>query len=127
MSSSPATPARCAASSTAIPACAPASPAPSTSPTTTAPELAAIYRGLVDRAGFQLVPEAEDALLEACDTLLRARAETFGNGRAMRTLWERTREAQAGRVMQRDDRTAGDLMTVEAADIDAAIAVGATA
>jgi hypothetical protein len=59
--------------------------------------------------------------------LLRARAETFGNGRAMRTLWERTREAQAGRVMQRADRTAGDLMTIEAADIDAALAVGATA
>ncbi len=45
----------------------------------------------------------------------------------MRTLWERTREAQAGRVMQRADRTAGDLMTIEAADIDAALAVGATA
>jgi stage V sporulation protein K len=93
----------------------------------TAPELAAIYHGLVDRAGFQLAPEAEDALLEACDTLLRARAETFGNGRAMRTLWERTCEAQAGRIMRRDNRTAGDLMTIEAADIDAAIAVGATA
>jgi len=29
--------------------------------------------------------------------------------------------------MHRDDRTCGDLTTIEAADIDAAIAVGATA
>ncbi len=45
----------------------------------------------------------------------------------MRTLWERTREAQAGRVMRRVDRTTEDLVTVEAADIDAAARVGAAA
>ena len=92
-----------------------------------APELAAIYRGLVAAAGFHLAVQAEDALMEACDRMLRARAETFGNGRDMRTLWERTREAQAGRVMRLADRTADDLVTVEAADIDAAAAVGAAA
>ena len=93
----------------------------------TAPELAAIYRDLVAAAGFRLVPEAEEALLEACDTLLRARADTFGNGRAMRTLWERTREAQAGRVMRLAGRTADDLVTIKSDDIDAAIAVGTAA
>lgn len=92
-----------------------------------APELAAIYRGLVAASGFHLAPEADDALMEACDRMLRAPAETFGNGRDMRTLWERTREAQAGRVMLLPDRTADDLVTVKAADIDAAAAVGATA
>ena len=92
-----------------------------------APELAAIYRGLVAASGFHLTPEAEDALLEACATMLRARAETFGNGRDMRTLWERTREAQAGRVMRLPDRTAEDLVTIEAADIDAAASVATTA
>ena len=90
----------------------------------TAPELAAIYLGLVASSGFRLLPGAEEALAEACDTLLRARAETFGNGRAMRTLWERTREAQAGRVMRRADRTPEDLVTIEAEDIDAAASVG---
>ena len=59
--------------------------------------------------------------------MLRARAETFGNGRAVRTLWERTREAQAGRVMRLAGRTADDLVTVEAADIDNAVAVDAAA
>jgi stage V sporulation protein K len=85
-----------------------------------APELAAIYRNLVIASGFQLTPEADDALMEACDILLRTRAETFGNGRDMRTLWERTREAQAGRVMRQEHRTADDLMTIEADDIDMA-------
>ena len=91
------------------------------------PELAAIYHGLVTASGFHLAPEADDALMEACDTMLRARVETFGNGRAVRTLWERTREAQAGRVMRQPDRTPEDLVTVEAADIDAAASVGAAA
>jgi stage V sporulation protein K len=59
--------------------------------------------------------------------MLRARAETFGNGRAVRTLWERTREAQAGRVMRLAGRTPDDLVTVTAADIEAAASVGAAA
>ncbi len=92
-----------------------------------APELAAIYRGLVAAAGFRLAPEAADALDDACATMLRARAETFGNGRDMRTLWERTREAQASRVMRLAGRTADDLVTIEGADIDAAAAVDAAA
>ena len=45
----------------------------------------------------------------------------------MRTLWERTREAQAGRVMRRADRTAEDLVTIEAADIEAAVATAVVA
>ncbi len=92
-----------------------------------APELAAIYCGLVAASGFHLTPEAEEALMEACGAMLRVRAETFGNGRDMRTLWERTREAQAGRVMRRLDRTPNDLMTVEEADIASAAAVGTAA
>ena len=92
-----------------------------------ASELAAIYRGLVAASGFRLGPAAEDSLLDACDTLLRARAETFGNGRDMRTLWEHTREAQAGRVMRQADRTAKDLVMIEAADIDQAASVAAPA
>jgi stage V sporulation protein K len=89
----------------------------------TAPELAALYHGLGTAARFRFGPDTDEAVAEACDTLLRARAETFGNGRAMRTLWERTREAQAVRVMRRPDRTAEDLITIEAADIGAALAV----
>ena len=75
------------------------------------PELAAIYRGLVAAAGFHLDPGAQESLDDACATMLRARAETFGNGRAMRTLWERTREAHDSRVMRLPGRTAARPMT----------------
>ncbi len=59
--------------------------------------------------------------------MTRTKSRTFGNGRAMRTPWERTREAQAGRVMRRRDRTPEDLLTIEAADIDEAVSAGVAA
>jgi stage V sporulation protein K len=90
-------------------------------------ELAAIYQGLVSGGGFHLSAAAETALADACADMVRARGRTFGNGRAMRTLWERTREAQAGRVMRRHDRTPKDLLTIEAADIDEAVSAGVAA
>jgi hypothetical protein len=40
---------------------------------------------------------------------------------------QRTREAQAGRIMRRADRTAADLITVAADDIEEAAAIGAAA
>jgi hypothetical protein len=90
-------------------------------------ELAAIYGGLVSAGGFRLSAEAEEALTDACADMVRAKSWTFGNGRAVRTLWERTREAQAGRVMRQRNRTADDLVTIDAADIDAAAAIGVAA
>jgi len=90
-------------------------------------ELAAIYHGLVEGGGFRLSAAAERALADACADMVRARGGTFGNGRAMRTMWERTREAQAGRVMRRHDRTPDVLLTIEAADIDDAVSAGVAA
>ena len=90
-------------------------------------ELAAIYRGLVEADGFRLNAAAGDTLDDACITIAVRSGPTFGNGRAMRTLWERTREAQAGRLMRRADRTAEDLITIAADDIDAAAAIEAVA
>ncbi len=90
-------------------------------------ELAAIYRGLAGDDGFRLSTAAEDALADACADMVQAKSRTFGNGRAMRTLWERTREAQAGRIMRRRNRTAEDLVTIDAADIDEAASVGIAA
>jgi stage V sporulation protein K len=90
-------------------------------------ELAAIYQTLAEGGGFRLNAAAEDTLANACTNMVRGKSRTFGNGRAMRTLWERTREAQAGRVMRRRDRTPDDLVTIEAADIDEAASIGAAA
>jgi stage V sporulation protein K len=89
-------------------------------------ELAAIYRGLAEADGFRLNPAAELALDDACTSMADTSGRTFGNGRAVRTLWERTREAQAGRIMRRADRTADDLIAIEAVDIhEAAVRGGA--
>jgi stage V sporulation protein K len=90
-------------------------------------ELAAIYRGLANADGFRLPVVAERALDDACAVMAQAGGRTFGNGRAVRTLWERTREAQARRVMRRADRTSVELVTIEADDIDEAISVGSAA
>jgi stage V sporulation protein K len=90
-------------------------------------ELAAIYRDLAEADGFRLNADAERALDDACLAMAENSARTFGNGRAVRTLWERTREVQAGRVMRRPDRTVDDLITIEADDIDEAAAIGAAA
>jgi stage V sporulation protein K len=90
-------------------------------------ELAAIYRGLAEADGFRLDPAAELALDDACTSMADTSGRTFGNGRAVRTLWERTREAQAGRIMRRADRTADDLIAIEAVDIHEAAVRGAAA
>jgi stage V sporulation protein K len=91
-------------------------------------ELAAIYRGLASAEGFHLSIAAEGALDDACADMVRVAAgRPFGNGRATRTLWERTREAQAGRIMRRTDRTVDDLVTIEASDIDDAASAEAAA
>jgi stage V sporulation protein K len=90
-------------------------------------ELAAIYRGLAEAGGFRLNADADSALDDACLVMADNRGRTFGNGRAVRTLWERTREVQAGRVMRRADRTVDDLIIIEAGDIDEAAAIGVAA
>ena len=85
-----------------------------------AAELATIYAGVVEAAGFQLDDAAKDALGRVCADMEADRGETFGNGRAVRTLWERTREAQASRVLAMTRRTAVDLAAITAADIELA-------
>jgi stage V sporulation protein K len=90
-------------------------------------QLAAIYRGLAEAGGFRLNADAESALDDACLAMAENSGRIFGNGRAVRTLWERTREVQAGRVMRRADRTGDDLITIEADDIDEAATIGAAA
>jgi hypothetical protein len=90
-------------------------------------ELAAIYHDLAVADGFRLSAAAVSALEQACTAMVEQKNPTFGNGRAMRTLWERTREAQAGRVMRDPARTSDDLITVEADDVDEATAIGALA
>ncbi|WP_137935388.1 AAA family ATPase [Mesorhizobium comanense] len=96
-----------------------------------AEELAGIFRDLVNREGFVLDAAADGQATLAC---VRMEAErggdkksgqmSFGNARAIRTLWESTREAQATRLAAKavgnTDRDA--IVTIEPGDIETAMA-----
>ncbi len=83
-------------------------------------ELATIAKGLADGGGFVLDASARDALDDACAVLVAGAGPQFGNGRAVRTLWERTREAQSARVMRLGARDKAALTTILPEDIAAA-------
>jgi SpoVK/Ycf46/Vps4 family AAA+-type ATPase len=83
-------------------------------------ELATIAGGLAEAGGFVLDASARDALDDACAALLAGAGPQFGNGRAVRTLWERIREAQSARVMRAVARDKAALTTILPEDIAAA-------
>jgi len=87
-------------------------------------ELATIAKGLAEAGGFVLDASARDALDDACAALLAGAGPQFGNGRAVRTLWERTREAQSARVMRAVSRDKAALTTILPEDITAAACGG---
>lgn len=89
-----------------------------------ATELALIYADLAAAEGFRLEADAQVALADACAGMVTAARRHFGNGRAVRTLWERTREAQASRIVRLPGRTAEDLVTITPEDVEAAATIG---
>jgi stage V sporulation protein K len=86
-----------------------------------AKELASITRDLADREGFVLDEDARDAVTLACVQMEAERSEAFGNGRAVRTLWERTREAQALRLARAGAVDRNAIVHIEAGDIETAM------
>jgi SpoVK/Ycf46/Vps4 family AAA+-type ATPase len=92
-----------------------------------AEELATIFRDLAGREGFSLDDAADEAASLACVRMEAERGadkRTFGNARAVRTLWEQTCEAQAMRLATKGVGSAGReaIMRIEARDIEAATA-----
>lgn len=87
-----------------------------------AQELAEIYRELAKNEGFVVGANAQEAASLACVRMEAEHGETFGNARAVRTLWGRTREAQAMRLATNGVGNAGPdaIMRIEARDIEAA-------
>ena len=83
-------------------------------------ELATIFCDLAAKEQFVLDDDALDAARLACIRLESERGETFGNGRAVRTLWERTREAQALRLARSGGSGRGAILRIAASDIEAA-------
>ncbi len=87
-------------------------------------ELSRIFWNQAQADGFRMDHDAMAALAAACRQMLRRGGARFGNGRDMRTLWERTREAHAERVMRLPARTEQVLHTIEASDIERAAGRG---
>lgn len=83
-------------------------------------ELSHIFWNQAHADGFRIREDAMTALAAACRQMLRRGGARFGNGRDVRTLWERTREAHAGRVMRLQERSEEVLHTIEASDIELA-------
>ncbi|AQT05759.1 AAA family ATPase [Acetobacter persici] len=87
-------------------------------------ELAQIYVGHATKEGFLLNESAASAVFPACQELIRQGGAHFGNGREVRTLWERTRESHAERVMALQTRNQEALHTIDAVDIEDAVKRG---
>jgi len=92
----------------------------------TADELLEIFRDLATREGFILDAPASEAARLTCMEMEAQRDEdqmSFGNARAVRTFWERTREAQALRLATKGAGSAGRdaVMRIQALDIERAI------
>jgi stage V sporulation protein K len=71
-------------------------------------ELAEIYRRFVQQSGRTLAADAESRLMTLVDELYNSRDRTFGNGRAMRNIFEHTLELQGTRLAQLDLTSCSD-------------------
>ncbi|MFF5292483.1 AAA family ATPase [Paractinoplanes globisporus] len=80
-------------------------------------ELRQILDAMLTENDFLVVPEAGEKLTKVVTDLHRRRDAQFGNGRAMRTLFERIAEAQAQRVAGIPGAEPQALRTITAADV----------
>ncbi len=79
-------------------------------------ELIAIADLMLDQQGYELTPEAREALRAYVER--RVRRPRFAHGRSIRNAIERARMRQASRLYDRRDALErSDLVTIEAADI----------
>jgi stage V sporulation protein K len=86
----------------------------------TAEELQKIFKGFCRTNEYRLTDEAEAALAEWCERAVATRGDSFGNGRAMRNLFDDVIGAQADRIVEAeklDDPNSLD--SLEAADFPA--------
>jgi SpoVK/Ycf46/Vps4 family AAA+-type ATPase len=89
-------------------------------PDYTPDELLEIFTAMVGREGFRLAPDADDTARGVFARMVAGKGQTFGNGRDARTLWERVKEEQAGRLARLASRSTDDLVTIATADIEGA-------
>lgn len=81
-------------------------------------ELMQIFRQMCDDQQYMLTPDAEAKLLVLINAIYEQRQEGFGNGRAMRNLYEKITLAHARRIESAwDNLSDDDLITLTQADI----------
>ena len=80
-------------------------------------ELMGIFRLQCDKHGYVLSPEAGAALSARFEALYSARGERFGNGRAVRNIFEDAVSRQADRLSALENPSRDELMTLLPGDV----------
>lgn len=87
----------------------------------TAIELMQIYRGMIEKYDFNLMPDAEQLVQNHLEKCVAHKEKDFGNARYVRNLFERTIKAQAVRLAGIPNTDKRDLARITADDILSAI------
>ena len=87
-----------------------------TFPDYTVPELLQMMDGLAARHAYSVSDDAKEEIARFVDQLDDVGKTSFGNGRGVRTVFERTVAKQARRIIG-SDATAEDSTVITAADI----------
>jgi SpoVK/Ycf46/Vps4 family AAA+-type ATPase len=80
-------------------------------------ELLAMFERMASEGHYRLAADGRAALRTLLSANHAARSTTFGNGRAVRNMFERTLALQADRLASLPSPTRDDLCTITAADI----------
>jgi hypothetical protein len=80
-------------------------------------ELALIFSSIVADSHYRMTDDASEHLSTLCGELSAIKCENFGNGRAMRNLFEKTISNQANRLISSGSLNEEELQTIEKCDI----------
>jgi hypothetical protein len=80
-------------------------------------EMYEIFKVMCEEAGYQATDEADNQLHVLFQDLYDARNDDFGNARAVRTVFERTVENHANRMVMIADPEEADISTLDIADL----------
>lgn len=87
----------------------------------TSNELMQIYKGMVEKYDFNLIPDAEQLVQKHLEKCVASKEKDFGNARYVRNLFERTIKAQAVRLASIPNLDKIDLARITADDFLSAI------
>ncbi|HZC34120.1 MAG TPA: AAA family ATPase, partial [Chthoniobacterales bacterium] len=88
----------------------------------TAPEMARIFEYMLEKAQYRATEEAHVAIECVMCRLRENRDEHFGNARLVRNLFEHVQQEHANRLSSVPEPTRDELLTIEASDIQGALA-----